>query len=424
MSSLSFPVKCFLFGWVLVIGIRFFGLMAYAPITHETTFAIAVFIVVFIVGFYFGSFWLIQIRKNVKVFAGKLESNKSLNLLIYITVFLSFICVFFMYLKVKNLSSHYGSNLSLEGFSEIRSASIGDDSKELGSSFFGMISSLLFGFPVLAGLLAVFYSKVLSSKTLLVLNGMFIIGAMSSFMTGGRFTAFTFILMYLFARAIGPMKLKRKAKYLLMIGVGIFILISGQIFLDRIGDAGDISAVAYLLKLCSPKPFTETLLNISPNLVTLTIYFEYYVAHGVNQLDVLLNAPDPQHFPYWGAYQLKTFVIMFNKLGFDIINSTEITAEIINPGVYFTEIGAMYLDFGSFFSVIVTFIFGVVLGIVWKRYLVLKTLSDFFISIIFLSLISVSSIVSLVGAGYFSAIIVSALFVIIFDLLYPLPVTE
>lgn len=423
MKSYYFPLKCLLISWGVVYSIRIAGLMDYENVSILTHACIISFVVIFAIGFYAGVINIVKFKRYFALSYRYPDPMKSLNLLVFITVTFTIICVFFMFLKMRGLSQRYDTGLSFQGFSEIRGATMNDDSTELGSSVYGMISTILFGFPLVSGLMAVYYRSHLTKLKIRLLLGAFILGALASFMTGGRFTAFTFIIMYLFARKIKTVKFNKAAKYTVAFSVIVFVIISGQIFIDRMGNQ-DISEVAYHLKLCKPKEITKSLLDYSPNFVTIVIYFEYYVAHGINQLDVLLTAQPPVNFPYLGAYQFKTFVMMLNKFGFNIINSQQIVSEIVNPGVYFTEVGALYLDFGFVLSAIMIFIFSFVTGVVWRRFLTFDHFADFFTSIIFLSLIAVSAIVSLIGAGYFSAILVASVFISIYCKFLPLPIPK
>ena len=101
-----------------------------------------------------------------------------------------------------NLSSNYGVDLDLKGLSTLRNAQMTDTTFESGSSIFGIISGILFGFPVLCIIIALYYREIISSNLILILNVIFLLGLFLSFMTGGRLTAFTFILIYFFSKKV------------------------------------------------------------------------------------------------------------------------------------------------------------------------------------------------------------------------------
>ena len=276
--------------------------------------------------------------------------------------------------------------------------------------------------------MASYYHNLISKNWNVILNVVFLLGLFLSFMTGGRLTAFTFILIYFFAKTIIPSKNKKdkgtvKSK-ILYVGLLIIILwVFSRMFSDRRDGAG-LEEVLYILPLCEPSNITKFLILHFPNYgdaIGIVAYFEFYVTHGINQLDVLLNSPYPAHAPYLGAYQFSAFALFFKKLGFDIISNDIMGLEIPVSGYYFTEIGPMYLDFGIWGSIILVIFYGFFYGRSWQKFINKPTLFTFYSVLIFLVLSNASPIISLVGAGYFSGILVSLMFLYIFQLFVPLP---
>ena len=194
-------------------------------------------------------------------------------------------------------------------------------------------------------------------------------------------------------------------------------------FSDRKNGVG-LEEVLYVLPLCEPSNWTKFLIYNFPNYgdaIGIAGYFEFYVTHGINQLDVLLNSPYPVHAPYLGAYQFSAFALFFKKLGVDIISNDIMGLEIPVSGYYFTEIGAIYLDFGILGSIVLLLVYGYFYGRSWQKFIHKPTLSTFYSVLVFLVLSNVSPIISLVGAGYFSGILVSLMFLYIFQMFVPLP---
>ena len=403
--------------------------MSYDPVNFSTIIAIISYITLFTFGFLSGKRYLIS--KNRIGFRLKqyiLDRERGLRLLFLITITLSYICIICMFLKVKDQSGRYGISLSLKGLSELRGATLDDNSYELGSSFYGMVASTLFGFPILCGVFATVYKELITSRRRKLLWITFLIGIAASMLTGGRFMAFTFALFYYFTIKIVSTEINVKQtsfQKIFLAASGILLFwVFAQMFLDRMG-VRSISFAIYFLPLCTPKLYTTYLLQTFPGLDTLIAlfsYFEYYVAHGVNQLDILLNAPYPANAPYWGGYELSTFFLFFKKIGLDVITTDTIVAEIVNPGVYFTHIGALFLDFGIWVSAFVVFAFGYLSGNSWTKFRAgAAKLSLVYLNIIILSLVSFAPIVSLVSAGYFPAIIVSYFVLVIFENFVALP---
>ncbi len=427
MVSSNYPIKSFLKVWILVFLLRTIGLLKYANIEFNTILAISLFVFLLIFSFILGNNSILESKSLI---IRKYDVNSSNNVLILarFSIFFSLMCFICLFIKMGNLSSNYSVNLDLKGLSTLRNAQMTDATFESGSSIFGIISGILFGFPVLCVVLGLYYNQIVSKKLSIILNVIFLLGLFLSFMTGGRLTAFTFVLVYFFAKNIIPSygeknKSNNKSKLLYAVLVIVILWVFSRMFSDRRGEAG-LEEVLYVLPLCEPSNLTKFLLLHFPSYgdaIGIMGYFEFYVTHGLNQLDVLLNSPYPIHAPYFGAYQFSAFALFFKKLGFDIISNDIMSLEIPVSGYYFTEIGPMYLDFGIWGSIVLLLIYGYSYGKNWKKFINKPTLFTFYFVLIFLVLSNVSPIISLVGAGYFSGILVSLLFLYIFQLFIPLP---
>lgn len=416
--------------WCLVLVIRTFGLMEYESVSTLTIVVICFYIVFFTIGFGISKRVLFKTQPGIR-FKKYVESpKKGMKLLVVLSVVLSIICVVSMFIKVKNQSVYYGVSLSLQGLTRLRGETLGDRSYELGSSMYGMIASMLFGFPVLCGVLAIVHRHNLTRRWKQSLWFSFIMGLIASMLTGGRFMAFTFALFYYFSSKIVPGKSSTVTRevifqrVIIVVASLVLFWVFSQMFLNRMG-IRSISAVIYFLPLCEPKNYTTLLISALPSLDTfigLLAYFEYYVAHGVSQLDILLNAPFPTSAPYWGGYEFSTFFLFFGKIGLPVITTETILAEIVNPGVYFTHIGALFLNFGYWISLLLVLSFGYLSGYAWPKFHSggIK-LSLVYLNVIILSLVSFAPIVSLISAGYFPAIIVSYFLLVVFESFVALP---
>ncbi len=414
---------------MVVLVIRTIGLMDYEVVSTATILVILAYILLFSGGFALGKTYFITSGAGKFQFKKLIDSpKKSLNFLIGIALFFTYVCVFATVLKMKDMSGRYGVELSLKGISDIRSANTGDVSYELGSNIYGMLSSIFFGFPVLCGIIALCYRNHISLFQKRILWVSFIMGMLASVLTGGRFMAFTFALFYYFGNKLTVTAVRKRQplgrRAMVALASVLLFWLFAQMFLDRMG-VRSISFAIYMLPLCQPKDYVTYLLSALPSLdtmIALFSYFEYYIGHGVNQLDVLLNAPYPLHAPYWGGYELSTFFLFFNKIGFNVITVDEIVREIVNPGVYFTHIGALYLDFGFWVSAPVVLLFGYLSGNSWIRLSLVKPkLSLIYLNVIILSLVTFAPIVSLVSAGYFPAILVSYAALVVFENFMTLP---
>lgn len=423
MLSLYYPIKSFLNVWLFVFILRTIGFLEYVTIKINTQISIFIFIILFSLSFIVG-----VSKEKYRIDNLRIEiPTKGIILLAKISIALSLICFICLFVKMGNLSNNYDIALDLKGISALRGAQMTDSNFESGSSIYGILAGILFGFPVLCVIISIYYYNNISRTLKILLNAVFLFGLFLSFMTGGRLTAFTFILIYFFAKKVLPdkevIKASVRTKFLYGILLIVILWVFSRMFSDRRGESG-LEEVLYLLPLCEPSNITKFLLIHLPNYgneIGVIAYFEFYVTHGVNQLDVLLNSPYPVHAPYLGAYQFSAFALFFKKLGFEIISNDVMGLEIPVSGYYFTEIGPMYLDFGIWGSIVLLITYGYFYGRSWQKFIHKPTLFTYYSVLIFLVLSNVSPIISLVGAGYFSGILVSLVFLYIFQLFVPLP---
>ena len=121
----------------------------------------------------------------------------------------------------------------------------------------------------------------------------------------------------------------------------------------------------------------------------------------------------PENGPYYGRYNLSSYFLLLNKIGFATPTSS-ISKEIVNPGRYFTLFGALFLDFGFLGMFISTFFIYFFAGHTFKKY----DQKQKFISLIwflyFYTIIILSPVYSLIGnsiyPGFLSALIIISVF--------------
>ncbi|TAF31905.1 MAG: hypothetical protein EAZ67_10970 [Cytophagales bacterium] len=431
-----YPAKIFLVFWIGMFLLRGFGFMAHDHVVFSTYLTIILFCSSFILGYYLGV--MIRIKDYFKFqstglfFVKKLDKN--MNLLVNTTIVLSLVCCITQLIKLKTLSNFYNvDGVLLEMFSQVRISKQNDSSYQLGENFYGVISNILYGFPVLAIFLHTYCRTFLDKKRRILLILCYILGLFISFTGGGRFTAFAFIFMYYFLRkiylhrvmgsTINRTKYKFKGILSILFIVGIFYIF-GQVFIVRLGSTDALMNYLDLQNFNHPKDFAKTLVEVLPSfsvLIQVLMLFDYYITHSIDQLNYLLTYPYPSQGPYWGAYQFSAFALLFNKLGFEFKTIPMIDSEIVNPGVYFSMIGGVYLDYGYLGICWFTFIIGVLTAISFTNYLRNRNLISAFWSCIFLVIISISPIISMIGTGYFSSIITTGIFLFLFNLCFPLP---
>lgn len=430
-SSKYYPLRIFITFWLGMFILRYLGLMEHDNVSINTYLAIIYFCTAFFIGSFLGiRLPYISIKKRLQ---SENVSLNNLNLLIYLTVIMSFVCCITQLLKLKAFAELYNvEGVLLEMFSEIRRNKMDDTSNKLGGNIYGVISNVLYGFPVLAIFIFSVYKSQLNRAQTFLLIISYLLGLFISFTNGGRFTAFAFILMYYFLTKIhrksrinkiteyrSPL---RKFVYYIFI-IGIFYVF-GQIFIVRLGSQDALMNYLEMQDFNRPKQVTKDIIHNIPllsGLLQFLMIFDYYITHSIDQLNYLLSSSYPINAPYLGAYQFSAFVLFLNKLGTNIKTTDLIDAEIPNPGVYFSMIGGVYLDFGKLGIFWFSSFIGILSSISYKNFLKKRTLSSAFWSCIFLVIISISPIISMIGTGYFSSIIAAGIFLFVFNFRFSLP---
>ena len=413
------PIKLFLLSWFLVLFSFYFGrILTFPEVTLKTNLAVAGCIGVFLTGYY------VPFGKKFNYSPLKQFRGSKIYLLIALTVILSFLSIIFLFLKLRNLSSDYNFDFSLAGFTELRQER-SFSGVEKGSNLWGILSSVFGGFPFLSGALAFYYSGHIKDWIRYFLLGLFIIGITITFLSGGRFGAFFGIQLIFFSSLLSSYRrhqIQRRRLFWMILFSILLIVVFGFIFILRLGNDTSSNIFQSVLSNLRGVSFDKELFNyysdrFSQSIVFIFLMFKYYISHSIYELDVLLSSPDPISFPYWGEYQFYPFYLLTNKLGLtNALPIEEILDEIANPGVYFTYIGAFYLDFGLIGIFIATFIIGLVCGWFWRSFLKGKTLKSFYLSILLLIFLANSSIISVIGSAIFPGLIITGFFLYLFDL--------
>ncbi len=123
----------------------------------------------------------------------------------------------------------------------------------------------------------------------------------------------------------------------LLVAVVLFVgAIFTKIFIERAeirsGSIQSYISYAQHTQLYELKPYARNLLNdpvTSGTYFPIFLFHDYFV-HSLNELERTITSR-PKNFPYLGAYQFYTFVMLLNKLGFEIISAEMILSEIPNP---------------------------------------------------------------------------------------------
>lgn len=417
------PAVVLIFSWVVVLLIREFPLLDFDPISIESKLYLLIYFSAFLFGtlvapFLFGEMKIaskpIYLLKNV---------DKKANWLITCSLIGLFLLIYKFYIQ-----SGGSISFSLADITEMRFSRGRDESHVKGQLKSGVLGMILSGFFVITYVFKEYFFYELPHKKKRAINMVFIFGIFVSFLSGGRWASATALLVAILASRLSkyshspkanhvrPNKKNFISKIFIIILLGSILYIFSLMFLDRVeGGSADPSSLLITLEnnfdgISVPNGYKD-FLNENPAFISLyyvSTLFQYYIAHGVYQFDVLFSAPYPLQAPYALAYQLYLHITLLNKFGATFISSSDILAEIVNPGVYFTLAGAFYLDFGYWGGCLAAFIVALMGSYFWVRYIRKKLFFDMYISILFLVIIILSPIVSIVATGVFPSLLTLA----------------
>lgn len=423
-----------LVAWLGVFAVRSFSFLNFYNISDDATLYLLFFLVLFLLGYFSGLFFFRQMKDSPHAVYSIKSVNSKANWLIFLSIVGMFLSLF------KFFSLLGGFSFSLSDITELRFSRGRDDSYQKGQALHGIFAMILSGFPIITYIFKEFFYKEVSRGRRRAINLLFIFSIFVSLLSGGRWAAATSILVVYLASKIkvvitNPHKtsvdkcsvyrkekvnssLSKVVKLLLLM---IVIYIFGVMFMHRVSSYGDGLALLDVLNnnlggVSVPMGHEKFLTN---NRYLIPLYFvislfQYYIGHGIYQLDVLISADAPRNAPYLFCYQYYLFVMVLNKLGFGLISIDQILGEIPNPGVYFTLAGAYYLDFGFWGSGIAVFITSMLGAIFWCRFLKKKKFYDAYISILFLILVLFSPIVAITSTGVFPSMFALAFILVLF----------
>lgn len=406
-KNLIWPLKMVLIAWSAVLLSRQLPLLSFESVSLENTFYVALNLLSISTG-YFLSIYLINPTKKTPTY-NKTTVNKMAKFISFISMISSAMLFYKFYVLNGTLL------FTLQDITQFRFDRARSGDTEMGSLASGVVGYLLSGFSVFSIIYRTYFIEILSRSSARLLYLSFIIGMASSLLSGGRWGVTTGIAVMLIMRTLknkNPQAsnsterktIRNKAFTTLIFFTIIFVF--SRFFLDRLSSDATGNFLIYVLdnELAGVKltGFIEDIMNYSDSAATVLFIvgmIQYYLGHSLYQLDILLGAPMPASAPYFLAYQGYLQVLMLNKLGLSLITVSEILSELPNPGVYFTLIGACYLDFGYYTTIFIFLLFGFLLGHTWSRVSRRNSISDLTLFILIFLILVFSPIVSLTSTG-------------------------
>lgn len=429
--KIFYPCFIFIIAWLGVFGVREVAFLNFHSASTNTSLYITFFLVIFLLGYISG----LIVSRNFKENGLLQYSLRSVNAKADWLIIFSAIGILLALFKFFSLLG--GFSFGLSDITELRFARGRDSDFVKGQSFHGVLAMIFSGFPIIAYIFKEFFYKEVTNRRKKAINIVFLLSIFVSLLSGGRWAAATSIVVVYFMSKIKKISASKDGnlvgksgsvasvrylfswffKFVILI---LIVYIFGLMFMHRVAAYGDGAVLIDVLNnnfsgVNVPLEHEQFLLK---NTFLIPIYyvislFQYYIAHGIYQLDVLVTADYPNNAPYLFTYQYYLFVMVFNKLGLGLMTVDQILAEIPNPGVYFTLAGAYYLDFGFWGSGVAGFVTSMLGAIFWTRFLKKRQFLDAYISILFLVLIVFSPIVAITSTGVFPSMF-ALLFILIF----------
>ncbi|WP_348737708.1 O-antigen polymerase [Tenacibaculum sp. 190524A02b] len=343
---------------------------------------------------------------NPMKFSDKINFSKIINFLTLISIALSL-------MSLSQKLKTYGLGYSLSAFTQLRYAQI-HEHVEKGQGVLGPIANLISGFPIifLLGRIYIrkfdwFFKAVLTLVILIAVS------------RGGRNSIMIISVLMFFGAKLFKNKIS-KTKILILGGSVLFFFILINAIRHSLSE-GVTTSLAYVIsdyEINNGIKIDSTLSNFiqisNSNLMFYIVELYYYLVHSIKEFDVLVINENINNFPYYGGYQLYSWVLGLNKLGFDFITIDQILSEIPNPGKYLTLIGAMYLDFGYMLMFIVLLI-GYKTSKYYKKFKIKQDFRTGLNLICCLVILLFAPFYSVIGNGVFSAFFTNC---IIYNLMF------
>jgi len=363
-------------------------------------------------------FWIGFSINSISPYSSFSEFKRKYIYIIYSFSFMYFILYLY---KVFSLGEYSNFSFSLFGFTQLRYDLVNSDEYESGSLLSGVFSTIFSGFPGLAIIFLYYFYTELKRKDKIILFSIWLLGILYSLIGGGRNGAVILILCFLFSFYSSRAKIlytknyrfNKYRKFLIFFSIISFFVFS-KIFLDRaVYTSGNLEAYINYLESTSEhnlKNYSKVLLNnrlISPFYFPIFM-FHNYLSHSIFELIETLNS-HPLSFPFFGAYQFHFVTLFLNKFGFNFISISQISSEIVNPGRYFTLIGAVYLDYGVYgFVPFISFVF-FMLGRLQKKYILKPSIFNSTFYIFSLIFVLFSPIFSVLNISNFQPLVFNTL---------------
>ncbi|MFP5268895.1 hypothetical protein [Coleofasciculus sp.] len=244
---------------------------------------------------------------------------------------------------------------------------------------------VLSGFLPVAALIALLRMEQLTSSTLRLVVISLILQFVSDSLSGGRNTIFMTLLLLTMAillrisrtreplinRFIILKKIKNWSFILLLsfMGYVLFVFIDRESIRGRsLSDSYENLQNSWLLTFSFDIHNLVQNEGIIAHTILALVYLLVYIVHSLNEINLLCSqTPEPGLF--YGIHSLFLPALLANKLGLIPSDSiVGVTESLKRSGVYFTALGSIYLDFGYAFSFLVFFVFGFIIGFIWKLF--------------------------------------------------------
>lgn len=404
-----------LLAWIVVFLSRSIGVLDFDPLSIASIFSILVFLISIIIGGLGASLLFHKGKRDYSIS----YDIRSVKFIAKMLLFFQFIAIFSLTFKYMDLLF---SGISVSAITAHRFQQ-GIEVSNIGGSVSGVVGFVFSGFLVVGACYSYHFKRFVGDFTRFFLLFNFILGSLLQSLNGGRFgLIIIFLVLFFFVFFYGGFRKYvnlRNTVLFVFFGSLVFIYFN-SIFVSRfIGD--EYSSQAALLVVenrivsAQATKFLKTVLlesSFSEFIFSLSMYI-YYIGHSLNQFELVVESASAG--PFFLQYQLYPLFAMLNKVGFDFSTIDYIISTFPTEGVYFTALGAAYVDFG-YGGMILYFLF---LGCMGGYFLVKAICSKQFGFLLMASLYSIylilSPIISVINTSLFPSLLIACIFFVFFS---------
>lgn len=408
------PLRAFWLIWIIVLLIRWLGVVGYKEISFQTILTITLFLVFSSLGYLLG----VAGPRKTNIIHGNKNLHLSHQRLHVFFLFITILYIVIHFLDFMSGLKKFGLDFSFHSITLLRMSEARGD-EPTGTSL-GLISSALSGAPILLLIHFFLNNKILIPKKFWIFWLVILLSALTFLLSGGRFAITIFLMVFLYLNSFSKNGLVNNRFFLsrrfIIFFTTALLIVFSLMSVQRLDNTFELKSdkLQYLKNTLGVEAaITFSGNSLLDNSMIAYVIFEYYLSHSINELDKTINYVEVNE-PKYGSYEFNNFTLLLKKLGFDFKNIDELLRDFPSKGKYFTLPGALAVDFGLFFMFPATLIMGIGWGYAWKNFLSTKTFYYLALFLMLQVIFLLSPIVGIIGLNIFPSLILLFVITLVF----------